>query len=99
MRKILHLSLALSAAFVLCFPALAWSGAAADSGRKGIDEFNRRFIEACRSMDHKAALELWGEDGVDLLPGMEPMIGKQTIAQWLKGLDEQTKGARVTQCD
>ena len=101
MRKMLSLSLVLAAgaASLLCSSALAGSGAAAENGRRGIDEFNRRFIAACRSMDQKAALELWAEDGVDLLPGMEPMIGKSTIAQWLNGLDEQMKGARVTQCD
>lgn len=97
MRKMLYLSLFLSAATILC--SFAPVEAAADNGRKAIDEFNRRFLEACRSMDHKAAVELWTEDGVDLLPGMEPMMGKQTIAQWLSGLDEQMKGARVTQCD
>jgi len=95
----LHLSLILLAASILCSFAPARSGAAAENGRKGIDEFNRRFLEACRSMDHKAAVELWTEDGADLLPGMEPMTGKQMIAQWLHGLDEQMKGAKVTQCD
>ena len=34
---------------------------------------------------------------MDLLPGMEPMVGKATISKWLLGLD--TKGAKVTQCD
>src|SRR5580765_8126779 len=99
MRKMLHLSLILLAASILCSFAPARSGAAAENGRKGIDEFNRRFLEACRSMDHKAAVELWTEDGADLLLGMEPMTGKQMIAQWLHGLDEQMKGAKVTQCD
>ena len=75
------------------------SGAVSENSRKGIDEFNRRFIEACRSMDHRAAGELWADDGVDLIPGMEPMIGKAAISQWLSGLDEQMKGAKVTQCD
>jgi ketosteroid isomerase-like protein len=50
-------------------------------------------------MDHKAAIDMWADDGVDLLPGMDPMIGKDTIAAWLNGLDAQMKGAKVTQCD
>ena len=74
-------------------------GAATGDSRKDIDEFNRRFVDACRSMDHKAANDKWADDGVDLLPGLEPMIGKDTIAAWLNGLDAQMKGAKVTQCD
>ena len=88
--------------FVIALPILgsaAASRAAADSGRKGIDEFNRRFIEACRSMDHKLSAELWSDDGVNLLPGIDPIIGKPAISQWLNSLDEQMKGAKVTQCD
>ena len=50
-------------------------------------------------MDHKAATELWTDDGVDLLPGMEPVVGKPAISEWLNGLDAQTKGAKVTRCD
>ena len=77
----------------------ATTAAATRDSRKEIDDFNRRFIEACRSMDHKAATELWTDDGVDLLPGMEPMVGKPAISEWLNGLDAQTKGAKVTRCD
>jgi hypothetical protein len=36
---------------------------------------------------------------VDLLPGMEPMIGKETIGAWLNGLEAQMKGAKVKKCD
>lgn len=74
-------------------------GTAAGNSRKDIEEFNRRFVDACRSMDHKAAIDMWADDGVDLLPGMDPMIGKETIAAWLNGLEAQMKGAKVTQCD
>ena len=100
MPKMLHLYLMI---LLVVLPILAsgraTSGVAAENDRKGIDEFNRRFIDACRSMDHKAAVELWADDGVDLLPGMDPMIGKPGISQWLNGLDEQMKGVKVTQCD
>lgn len=50
-------------------------------------------------MDHDAAAALWAQDGVDLLPGMDPMQGQPVIAKWLHGLDEQMKGAKVLQCD
>jgi ketosteroid isomerase-like protein len=76
---------------------------AADSpnadARKSVDEFNRRFVENCRNMNNKAAAEMWAEDGVDLLPGMDPMVGKTAISKWLAGLEDQSKGAKVTQCD
>lgn len=68
-------------------------------GRKAVDDFNRRFIENCRNMNNKAAAEMWAEDGVDLLPGMGPMVGKAAISKWLAGLEEQSNGAKVTQCD
>ncbi len=67
--------------------------------RKAVDDFNRRFVENCRKMDNKAAAEMWAEDGVDLLPGMDPMVGKAAISKWLAGLEEQSRGAKVTQCD
>jgi ketosteroid isomerase-like protein len=102
MRKMLVLLSILAIVCTFC-PAQKGSASSKDSvpkdARKGIDDFNRRFIESCRSMDHKAAADLWDEDGVDLLPGMEPMLGKAAIAKWLMGLDEQFKGTKVTQCD
>ena len=67
--------------------------------KKDLDDFNRAFIEACRTMNHDAAAQLWAEDGVDLLPGMEPMLGKAEISAWLKGLGEKMKGVKVLQCD
>lgn len=66
---------------------------------KGLDEFNRAFIESCRTMNHEAAAQLWADDGVDLLPGIEPMVGKPEISRWLLGLGEKMKGVKVLQCD
>jgi len=64
-----------------------------------VDQFNQRFIEACRKMDHAQSAELWADDGVDLLPGMDPMVGKAVISEWLNGLTAQMKGAKMLQCD
>jgi ketosteroid isomerase-like protein len=96
MRKTLLMVITLS---LLSTLSMAQKSSVPKDARKGIDDFNRRFIENCRSMDNKAAADLWDQDGVDLLPGMEPMVGKAAIAKWLMGLDEQFKGAKVTQCD
>lgn len=73
--------------------------ASTSQDRKAVDEFNRRFVDNCRTMNHKGAADLWAEDAVDLLPGMDPMVGKAAISKWLLGLDDQLKGAKVTQCD
>ena len=73
--------------------------ATASQDTKAIEEFNRRFVDNCRTMNQKGGADLWADDGVDLLPGMEPMVGKVAISKWLLGLDNQLKGAKVTQCD
>src|SRR5690349_10298660 len=77
-----------------CRPSANDSGQSSSThdAKKGLDDFNRAFIEACRSMNHDAAGQLWADDGVDLLPGMEPMVGKAEISSWLKGLGEKMKG-------
>lgn len=94
-----------------CILPLLWSGIACSQSshapdsqatagdRKGVDDFNRVFIDSCRTMNHAQAAELWADDGVDLLPGMDPMIGKAAISTWLNGLTEQMKGAKMLQCD
>lgn len=69
------------------------------SGKVGLEDFNRAFIEACRTMNNSAVVQLWADDGVDLLPGMEPMVGKPEISRWLMGLSEKMKGVKVLQCD
>lgn len=84
---------------VKCALAQSGSASASQDARKAIDEFNIRFIENCRTMNHKAGAEMWAEEGVDLLPGMEPMVGKAAISKWLLGLEDQLKGVKVTQCD
>ena len=87
---------------LFCFinSALAQSdNATASQDRRAIDEFNRSFVDNCRTMNHKGGADMWADDGVDLLPGMEPMVGKAAISKWLLGLDDHLKGAKVTQCD
>jgi ketosteroid isomerase-like protein len=80
-------------------PRLSQRQASADRADNQLTDFNRRFIDACRQMDNSAALALWADDGVDLLPGMEPMVGKPAITTWLNGVREQSKGAKMLQCD
>ncbi len=66
--------------------------------RRAVDSFNREFIGACQKMDHPASAALWAADGVDLLPGMQPMLGQPKIAEWLNSLTPQLAGAKVIYC-
>ncbi len=58
---------------------LAIAGIGAKSGRTDgkteIEEFNKRYVELHLKMDTAGILALWAEDGVDLMPGDEAMVG------------------------
>jgi len=75
---------------MLCFACGA--SFAADAG---IEEFNRALIQATTRMDNTAALALWEDDGIALLPQTKPMIGKQAIAKFLDDVSSQLPGARM----
>lgn len=83
---------------------LLWFGTAQAQSSDGktraaVDAFNETFIDACRTMNNAKTADLWAEDSVDLLPGMDPKVGKAEISKWLNGLTEQFKGTKVLQCD
>ncbi|HVA18344.1 MAG TPA: hypothetical protein VMV59_11600, partial [Candidatus Dormibacteraeota bacterium] len=59
---------------------------------------NQKEAEACRKMDQSASAALWADDGVDLIQGLQPMVGKAAISQWLDGLTAQTRGAKMDYC-
>jgi ketosteroid isomerase-like protein len=61
----------------------------------GIEEFNRALIEATTRMDNAAALALWEDDGITLLPGIKPIVGKKAIAKFLDDISSQLIGARM----
>ena len=71
---------------------LSCASLAADAG---IEEFNRALIQATTQMDNAAALALWEDDGIALLPQTKPMIGKQAIAKFLDDVSSQLPGARM----
>jgi uncharacterized protein (TIGR02246 family) len=66
-----------------------------DPAQLGIEDFNRRLRSATLRMDNNAVMELWAEDGVDLMPGMDPMIGKSNIRKWLDDVVKRYPGYRV----
>jgi uncharacterized protein (TIGR02246 family) len=60
-----------------------------------IEAFNRRLEDATRSMDNKATLALWAEDGISLLPSTKPLEGKTAIGALLEGVTAQIHGAKM----
>lgn len=69
--------------------------AAPPDARAGIEAFNHAFDQATRAMDNNATLALWEDNGVSLLPGTAPIIGKKAIAQFIDGATRQLSGAHM----
>jgi uncharacterized protein (TIGR02246 family) len=80
---------------VLVILAAKGSGRENASDTSMIDGFNRRFLECILNRDHAGMLAMWAEDGVDLMPGEQPLVGKTAIATWLKGVEKQGTESRV----
>ena len=101
MKHLSARSLVVSTLFVLAL-AVSLNGfsqaVTSSDARKALDALNQAFVHACQTMDHSASAELWAADGVDLLPGMLPMTGKQKIAAWLNSLTSQLAGAKMLYC-
>jgi ketosteroid isomerase-like protein len=66
--------------------------------RKSLDAFNKEFIDACVRMDHVADAAFWADDGTDLIEGMDPMVGKTKITEWLKSLTPMLAHAKMDYC-
>lgn len=73
--------------------------AAAVDARAGIEKFNTQLDDATRRMDNAATLALWADDGVSLLPGSKPTVGKAAIRAFLEGVTADIKGARMQHFD
>ena len=69
---------------------------AEDSGRREIEAFNKRYVELHLKMDTPGILALWAEDGVDLMPGDAPMIGRKKIVAWVEDIVGKMPGHKVT---
>jgi uncharacterized protein (TIGR02246 family) len=67
-----------------------------DAGRKEIEAFNKRYVELNLKMDTPGILAPWAEDGVDLMPGNAPMIGRKKIAAWVEDIVAKMPGFKVT---
>ena len=69
--------------------------AAAAGAPPGIEEFNRAVVDATKRMDNAAALALWEEDGVSLLPAAPPLRGRAAIGAFLDRVTAQLPGAKM----
>lgn len=58
----------------------------------GIEDLHRRDIEASRTRDFETLLSLWTEDGVLLMPEMEPVVGKAALESYM---DKQAAVSRT----
>ncbi len=67
-----------------------------EAGRKEIEAFNKRYVELHLKMDTASVLALWEEDGVDLMPGDDAMIGKKKIVARVEDIVAKMPGYKVT---
>jgi len=67
-----------------------------DARRTEIDAFNKRYVELHLKMDTYGILALWAEDGVDLMPGDSPLLGRKKITAWVEDILAKMPGYKVT---
>jgi uncharacterized protein (TIGR02246 family) len=66
------------------------------AGRKEIDAFNKRFVELHLKMDTPGIMAMWTEDGVDLMQGEAPIVGRKKITAWVEDILAKAPGYKVT---
>jgi ketosteroid isomerase-like protein len=72
------------------------AGGSKDDGRIEIEAFNAKFVELHLKMDTPGIMAMWAEDGVDLMQGENPIIGRKTITAWVEDVLSKMPGYKVT---
>lgn len=67
-----------------------------DGGRKEIAAFNAKFVDLHLKMDTPGIMAMWAEDGVDLMQGEKPIVGRKTITAWIEDILSKMPGYKVT---
>jgi len=67
-----------------------------EDARSEIDAFNKKFTELHLKMDTPGIMAMWAEDGVDLMQGEEPIVGRKTITAWIEDILSKMPGYKVT---
>jgi uncharacterized protein (TIGR02246 family) len=82
---------------VLSVLAIRMTAGDSNSGRREeIEAFNKRFVELHLKMDTPGIMAMWAEDGVDLMQGEAPIVGRKTITAWLEDILSKMPGYKVT---
>lgn len=63
--------------------------------RSEIDAFNKKFAELHLKMDTPGIMAMWAEDGVDLMQGEAPIMGRKTITAWVEDALAKNPGYKV----
>ena len=82
-------------AVVVAGAAVGAFGGGGGSSREEIDAFNKRYVEIHLKMNTPAIFGTWAEDGVSLMPGEAPLIGKKAIVAWVENILAQMPGYKV----
>lgn len=64
--------------------------------RSEIDAFNKKFVELHLKMDTPGTMAMWSVDGVDLMQGEAPIVGRKTITTWVEDVLAKIPGYKVT---
>lgn len=76
---------------ILGFASVATYGQS-DATRKEIEAWNQKYVAAHLRMDNAAILAMWQDDGVSLLQGMAPIVGKPAIGKFFDDAVAQIAG-------
>ena len=66
------------------------------AGTKEIEAFNKKFVELHLKMDTPGIMAMWAEDGVDLMQGEAPIIGRKKITAWVEDILAKSPGYKVS---
>jgi uncharacterized protein (TIGR02246 family) len=91
MRWIRGVAMAVVASWVAAF---AFGGGVVGA-KDEVDAFNKRYVELHLNMDTAGIFGTWAEDGVSLMPGEAPLIGKKVIVAWVENILSQMPGYKV----
>ncbi|HYL61473.1 MAG TPA: nuclear transport factor 2 family protein [Candidatus Methylomirabilis sp.] len=90
----------LGVAAICCLALSGWtmgpSGGSAARGKDEIEKWNENYRQLHLKMDTQGIFALWADDGVDLMPGEAPMVGKKVIQSWVENILAKMPGYKVT---
>lgn len=73
--------------------------AARPTPEQEIVAFNDKLRQMHLDMDNQGIFAAWAEDGVDLMPGEEPIVGKKAVVARVEGIVASLKDYKVTRQD